>query len=256
MRTFTGLWKIVRTLRAPGGCPWDRVQTHQTLRHFLLEEASEAIEALDESDLSKLREELGDVLFQVLIHAAIAEEQHEFKMGDVIEGIAAKLVRRHPHVFGESDASTPDAVIEQWEDLKRRERNGGSALTGIPATLPALSQAQTIQRRAGKAGFEWESEEQAWEAFQEEIDELKAAKTPEERADEAGDALFALVNLIRYMDVDAEEALRGTCRGFSTLFRNLEEMADERSLDLRETDIETKVAMWEEAKQRRPRERV
>jgi tetrapyrrole methylase family protein/MazG family protein len=165
-------------------------------------------------------------------------------------------VRRHPHVFGDADVKTADGVIEQWEDLKRQERNGGSALTGIPATLPALSQAQTIQRRAGTAGFEWESPEQAWEALQEELDELKAAATPEEQANEAGDALFALANLIRYLGVDAEEALRNTSRGFSQLFRELETMAEEESMDLRETDIETKVAMWEEAKKRRQAERV
>lgn len=256
MRTFAGLWQVVKTLRAPGGCPWDRVQTHQSLRHFLLEESSEAMEALDEVNSAKLSEELGDVLFQVLIHSAIAEEQGEFRLGDVIEGIATKLVRRHPHVFGDTDVTTADGVIEQWEDLKRQERDGGSALTGIPAALPALSQAQTIQRRAGKAGFEWESAEQAWEALREELDELRAAERPAERSAEAGDALFALANLVRYLDVDAEEALRGTCRGFGRLFREVETMADERSLDLKETDIDTKIAMWEEAKKRRQAERV
>jgi tetrapyrrole methylase family protein/MazG family protein len=255
LRNFATLRRIIAGLRSPDGCPWDRVQTHQTLRHYLLEESSEALEALDEDDPEKLKEELGDVLFQVLIHAQIAEEQREFKLADVIESIAGKLVRRHPHVFGDATAETPDAVIEQWEDLKRRERNGASALSGIPATLPALSRAQTVQRRAGKAGFQWDSVEEAWEALEEELAELRAATSPQERQEESGDALFALANLVRYLDVDAEEALRGTCRGFSTLFRRVEEMAGDQGLDLREADLTTKLAMWEDAK-RRSKERV
>lgn len=250
VRTFNGLRRIVATLRAPGGCPWDRVQTHVSLRHHLTEEASETLSALDEGDAEKLREELGDLLLQILMHTQIAEDDREFRMGDVIESIASKLVRRHPHVFGEAVAETPDAVIEQWDDLKRGERNGGSALTGIPAALPALAQAQTIQRRAGKAGFEWETEEQAWVALDEEMGELRQAATPEERRREAGDALFALANLVRFLDVDAEEALRSTCGGFSRLFRAVEGMAGERELDLRQSDLDTKLNLWEEAKAR------
>lgn len=250
VRTFNGLRRIVATLRAPGGCPWDRVQTHESLRHYLTEEASETLSALDEGDPAKLKEELGDLLLQILMHTQIAEDEREFRMGDIIESVADKLVRRHPHVFGAAVADTPDAVIEQWDDLKRRERNGGSALTGIPAALPALAQAQTIQRRAGKAGFEWETEEQAWEALDEELGELRKATTPGERRREAGDALFALANLVRFLDVEAEEALRSTCGGFSRLFRTVEGLAGERKVDLRKSDLETKLKLWQEAKTR------
>ena len=250
IRTFAGLRKIVATLRGPDGCPWDRAQSHQSLRHYMSEEASEAIDAIDEDDANALKEELGDLLLQILLHTQIAEEAREFRMGDVIESIARKLVRRHPHVFAEAVAETPAEVIEQWEDIKRKERNGASALTGIPSALPAIAQAQTVQRRASNAGFEWESVEQAWKALAEELDELRAASTPEQRRAEAGDAFFALTNLTRFLDVEGEEALRATTRRFGGLFRAVEGMAGERFVDLREADLETKLAMWEEAKKR------
>ena len=256
MRTFAGLQKIVATLRGPDGCPWDRAQSHQSLRPHLTEEASEAVDAIDENDADALKEELGDLLLQVLLHTQIADEGREFRMGDVIESIARKLVRRHPHVFAEAVAETPDAVIKQWDEIKRDERNGASALTGIPSALPALAQAQAVQRRAGKAGFEWDSEAQAWEAFDEELAELRAASTPEQRRAEAGDALFALANVARFLGVEGEEALRATTRRFGNLFRDVEGMASERSVDLREADLETKLAMWEEAKKRSLKQKV
>ncbi len=256
MRTFAGLQKLVATLRGPDGCPWDRAQSHRSLRHHLTEEASEAIDAIDGDDADALKEELGDLLLQILLHTQIAEEGRVFRMGDVIGSIAEKLIRRHPHVFAEAVAETPDAVIEQWEDIKREERSGASALTGIPSALPALAQAQTVQRRSGKAGFEWESKEQAWEALDEELAELRAANTPEQRRAEAGDALFALANLVRFLDVEGEEALRATTSRFSNLFRAVEGMANEQSIDLRNTGLETKLAMWEEAKKRYLKQKV
>ena len=197
MRTFNGLRKVIATLRGPDGCPWDRVQTHESLRPFLLEEASETLEALDEGDPSHLCEELGDLLLEVLLHVQIAEDEGEFALEDVIQGIAEKLVHRHPHVFGEATAETPEAVVEQWEELKREERSGQSALTGIPRTLPALARAQAMQHRASGAGFAWETVEQAWEALDEELAELRQADTPEKRREEVGDTLFALVGLAR-----------------------------------------------------------
>jgi len=249
MRTFAGLRRVVATLRGPDGCPWDRVQTHQSLRPFLLEEASETLAALDEGDSDLLREELGDLLLEVLLHVQIAEETREFRLSDVVYGIADKLVRRHPHVFGEAVAETPEAVVEQWEELKREERGDQSALSGIPPTLPALALAQAMQRRAERAGFAWDSAEQAWEALAEELEELRQARTPEERREEVGDALFALVNLARWLEVDAEEALRSTGRGFRTNFQRLETTARERGRDLREMQLEEKLALWEESKQ-------
>jgi tetrapyrrole methylase family protein/MazG family protein len=248
MRSFSGLRRTVSTLRGPDGCPWDRAQSHRSLRPFLREEASEALEAMGQDDVDGLKEELGDLLLQVLLHVQIAEDLGEFRLEDVIYSISDKLVRRHPHVFADATADTPDAVMDQWEGLKRDERGDQSALTGIPQTLPALALAHAVQHRAEKAGFAFDSVEQTWDAFQEEVDELKAAETPEQQCDEAGDTLFALVNLSRRLGVDGEDALRSTVRGFSDLFRRLEDLASERGADLKTISTDEKLAMWEEAK--------
>lgn len=246
--TFPGLRRIIATLRGPDGCPWDRVQTHESLRPYLLEEASEALDALDTGDPEMLCEELGDLLFQVLIHTQLAEEAGEFTMHDVLRGISDKLVRRHPHVFGEAVAATPEAVVEQWDDLKARERGGGSALTGIPRSLPATVYAQALQRRAAGAGFTFPSVDHAWQAFDEEVTELRDAQTPDQQREELGDALFALANLARQLDVDAEEALMSTCRGFESSFRRMEGIAGQRGIDLKQASHTDKLALWEEAK--------
>ena len=254
MRTFNGLRNVIATLRGPDGCPWDRVQTHQSLRPFLLEEASETLEALDDADPARLCEELGDLLLEVLLHVQIAEEAGQFGLTDVVHGISDKLLRRHPHVFGDATAATPEAVVEQWEELKREERRGQSALTGIPGTLPALAHAQAMQRRAARAGFAWESVDQAWEALEEELGELRDAKTPEELREEVGDALFALTGLARWLEVDAEEALRSTCRGFRALFQRLEVTAREQGHELTGMSAAETVALWEEVKRTPDRE--
>src|SRR3972149_554942 len=188
LRTFNGLRAVIAALRAPEGCPWDRVQTPQSLRPFLLEEASEALDALDGGDPARLCEELGDLLLEVLLHVQIAEETGEFGLADVVHGVSDKLVRRHPHVFGDATAETPEAGVEQWEGLKREERGERAALSGIPAPLPALARAQAIQRRASRAGFAWENVGQAWEALDEELGELREARTPAEQRDELGGA--------------------------------------------------------------------
>ena len=249
MRTFSGLRGIVATLRGPDGCPWDRVQTHESLRPYLTEEASETLEALDDGDASRLCEELGDLLLEVLLHVQIAEEQGEFTLEDVLAGISDKLVRRHPHVFGEAQAETPEAVVEQWEDLKSKEREGQSALAGIPATLPALARSQAIQRRVVRAGFTWESADQAWEKLEEELGELREAATPEERREELGDSLFALAGLARWLEVDAEVALRSTCRAFSSIYERMEALVRERKTSLSEMTLDEKLALWEKAKE-------
>ena len=248
LRTFAGLRRIVATLRGPEGCPWDRVQTHKTLRPYLIEEAHETLAALDDGDADRLCEELGDVLLEVLLHVQIAEESGDFRLSDVIHSIAHKLVRRHPHVFADAVADTPEAVVEQWDELKRRERGDQSALTGIPIGLPALAYAQAAQRRASKAGFAYETADQAWEALEEELEEFRAAATPEERADELGDAIFALANVARWHGVDAEDALRDTCRGFTGHFRRMEEIVRQRGIDLSAAPTADKLALWEEAK--------
>jgi tetrapyrrole methylase family protein/MazG family protein len=249
--TFSGLRRIIATLRSPEGCPWDRVQTHRTLRPYLLEEAYEtvdALNALDQGNPDSLREELGDLLFQVLIHTQLAEEAGEFTMRDVLRGITEKLVRRHPHVFGDVVAGTPEAVVEQWDDLKALERGAASALAGIPRSLPALSRAQSLQRRAARAGFTFLTLDDAWRALDEELTELREASTPAEQREETGDALFALANLAQQLEIDAQEALNSTCRGFEDIYRRMEFIVKERGLDLKDLPYADKLALWEEAK--------
>jgi tetrapyrrole methylase family protein/MazG family protein len=245
---FSGLRRIIATLRGPGGCPWDRVQTHESLRPYLLEEAAESLEALHSGDRDKLREELGDLLFQVLIHVQLAEEAGDFTMRDVVRGLSEKLVRRHPHVFDGAVAETPEAVVEQWDDLKTRERGDGPALDGVPAALPALARAQALQRRAARTGFAYDTVEAAWGALEEELEELRRAQTPEERRAELGDALWALANLGREMDADAEDALASASRRFIRLFAHMEAIVESRGLDLKQTALDEKLALWQEAK--------
>jgi len=252
LRTFQGLRRIIALLRGPEGCPWDRVQTHESLRPDLVEETAEVVAALDEGDSGKLKEELGDLLFEVLIHVQLAEERGAFRMADVIRGVSEKLIRRHPHVFASAEADTPDQVVEQWDDLKAKERSGQTALAGIPMTLPALALAQAYQRRAARAGFGWESDEQAWAALTDELTELRSAGTPEEVRAESGDVAFALANLLRRLDVDAEDALRQTSRKFSGRFEAVERMAYEREIDLKTAEMNVKRGLWGEAKARGP----
>lgn len=247
LRTFAGLRRVIATLRGPEGCPWDRVQTHESLRPHLLEEASEVIDALEEADPARLCEELGDLLVHVLIHLQIAEENGEFSLTDVIYGIADKLVRRHPHVFSSAVAETPAAVMEQWDEIKRQERGDQSALTGIPQALPALARAQALQQRAARAGLASESIEQTWTALEQKLHELRHADTPKQQREEIGAALFALVNLSRRLDTDAEDALRSTANGFNDDFRRMEQLAKERGIDSKGSGA---VALWEEAQRR------
>jgi tetrapyrrole methylase family protein/MazG family protein len=254
MRTFNGLRKLVATLRGPGGCPWDRVQTHESLRPYLLEEACETLEALDEGDPAKLREELGDLLLEVLLHVQIAEEAGQFYLADVVESISDKLVRRHPHVFAGATADTPQAVAEQWDDLKREERGERSALAGIPVSLPGLARAQATQRRAAGEGFSWESEEQVWAALDEELAELRAAAGDDERRRETGDVLFAAAGLARWLDIDAEEALRSTVRRFGKRFERLEETARASGRPLAAMPSDEKLALWDSLKEPASRE--
>jgi tetrapyrrole methylase family protein/MazG family protein len=248
MGEFAGVRRIVATLRGPAGCPWDRVQTHETLRPYLLEEAAESLEAIASEDPARMTEELGDLLFQILIHVQLAEEAGAFTMKDVLRGLSEKLVNRHPHVFGDAVAKTPDAVVEQWDDLKRQERSGRSALAGIPGALPALAKSQALQRRAVNVGFAWENAGQAWDKLDEEIAELRGASTPHEREAELGDVLFALGGLAGWLKIDAEDALRSTCGRFRERFERVEDLAVERGIDLSTEDLAAKLALWDEAK--------
>ena len=248
--SFGGLRRLIATLRGPAGCPWDRVQTPQSLAPYLLEETHETLDALESAEPYKLCEELGDVLFEVLIQVQLAEEAGDFTMQDVTKGISDKLIRRHPHVFGETTATTPEEVIEQWDELKAGERGGGSALDGIPPSLPALAHAQAIQRRASHAGFAYESIDQVWGAFTEELDELQEAQAQPDKHHELGDALFALANLARELNIDAEDALLSASRRFTAQFRAMEAVVEEKQIDLRSAPMEAKLAAWDEARAR------
>ena len=257
-REFRTLADIVARLRAPGGCPWDREQTHQSLTPFLIEETYEAVEQIDADSMPGLREELGDILLQVMLHSEIASEEGHFTVADVIEGLVNKLIRRHPHVFGDAEARTAEEVAARWEVLKSEERQGASLMEGVPANLPALTYAQRTQGRAANVGFDWSNTDGVLEKVAEEAGELTEAyeaaeveETDEARAHvewEFGDLLFSLVNLARWMDIDAETALRHANRRFVTRFRSMEDTTRERGEDFSALSLDQMDALWEEAK--------
>ncbi len=247
--------EIIARLRAPDGCPWDKEQTHLSLRPYLLEEAYEVLEALDNEDMEHLKEELGDLMLQIVLHTQIAIEDGDFNMTDVLGGISQKLIRRHPHVFGSVQADTADQVVKNWEQIKSEERKSNvdakpkGMLDGIPNALPALVQADQIQDRAKRVGFDWDSFEPVVEKVREELGELLNAKTNQERQSEAGDLLFACVNVIRWLNVDPEMALRETNTRFRRRFAYIEAKASEQGKSMQELGFEAMDALWDEAKQ-------
>ena len=248
LRSFDALEAIIRRLHGPEGCPWDREQTHESLRPHLLEEAYELLEAIDSGKAEPIAEELGDVLLQVLMHAAVAERLGEFELGDVVSRIAAKLIARHPHVFADATAETAEDVRENWDVLKQKERPNRSRLDGVPASLPALSESQTIQGRARRAGFDWPDIHGPLEKLSEEIAELALAETEKDREEEFGDVLFVIAHIAQTMGVDGEQALRRANGKFRRRFGLVERWAMEESLDLNELDIAALDELWERAK--------
>jgi len=251
MGRFETLERIVATLRGPGGCPWDRKQTHASLKPYLIEEAYEVLQALDDESSGKLCEELGDLLLQIMLHAQMAREAGEFDIADVIRGIATKLVRRHPHVFGDSDASDADEVALEWEAIKQEERQAGeSLLASVPRGMPALSCSHSIQRRAASVGFDWDEFGGIVEKLSEEVAELEQASSPREKTHEFGDILFALVNAARWQGVDLEEALRLANDRFYRRFRYMEDRCRERGVQLGALSFDEQNALWDEAKAR------
>jgi len=247
--SFDTLEKIVARLRSPDGCPWDRAQTHASIKPYLIEEAYEVLQALDEENTGKLCEELGDLLLQILLHAQIAEEAGEFSIRDVVKGISTKLIRRHPHVFGHSRAANAEQVALEWEELKQNERGkDDSLLSSVPRGLPALSYSHSIQRRVAGIGFDWKEYEGILDKLTEEIREVKEAATRQEKIHEFGDVLFALVNAARWQGVDLEEALRLANERFNRRFRYMEEACRRRGISLRELSFEEQNALWDEAK--------
>ncbi len=251
VRSFDDLREIVRRLRAPDGCPWDRVQTHESLRRFLLEETYETLDALDDGNPAKLREELGDVLLQILLHAQIASESGEFDIDDVVEGIATKLVRRHPHVFGEAKVETADEVVLKWEAIKSEERGRADdegLLADVPQAMPSLAYSQALQERAAATGFEWPGVADVLDKLTEEATELARAESLDEQREELGDTLFVLVSLARKLGLDAEESLRLASRRFRRRFEALQALVRERGLRLSDMPIEALESLWRETK--------
>jgi len=250
---FERLCEIVAQLRAPGGCPWDREQTHGSLLPSLIEEAYEVAGAVNAGDDANLREELGDLLLQIVMHAEIARETSRFNIDEIIDEVTTKLVRRHPHVFGESDASDSGAVLRQWEAIKREEKNGSSRhyLDSLPAPLPALLRAQKAQNKAARVNFDWAELGEVIAKVEEEFGEVKAAinsaRQPE-IADEMGDLLFAVVNLARKAKLDAEMLLQTATDKFVRRFSKLEDELHRRGKKLGETKLSELDAIWNEVK--------
>ncbi|MFD0703617.1 nucleoside triphosphate pyrophosphohydrolase [Slackia equolifaciens] len=281
---FDAFVATIARLRAPDGCPWDREQTHQSIAHNMIEEAYEAVDAIETGDARHLREELGDVLLQVVLQAQIAADAGEFTIDDVCRDINEKMVRRHPHVFGDATAETAKDTSEIWARVKMEERKAAQAaaaaqnaaevsgdavgvaaipvgdasvlagkpeglLDGVPTSFPALMQAQKISRKVVAAGFEWPDEEGVWEKVAEEVEEFKNA-APEDAELEFGDVLFSVVNVARWRGIDAENALRATCVKFRRRWAFIEGAAWAQGKDAADLTVEEQEALWQEAKRR------
>ncbi len=251
--SFESFAEIVAHLRAPeDGCPWDKEQTHQSLRKHLLEETYETLSAMDANDSESMREEFGDLLLQILLNAQIASEADQFSMTTVIKNIYDKIIRRHPHVFGDLKLEGVDGVLKNWEKLKEKERGAKKEskglLDGVSVALPALTQAQEYQDRAARVGFDWQSIEGVLDKLKEEIEEIKNAESDFELASEIGDLFFVLVNFARWKHIDAESALRGTNLKFKKRFAYVEQGAKKQGRSLSDMKLEEMDALWNEAK--------
>lgn len=259
---FQELVRVMARLRAPGGCPWDRDQTHESLVRYLIEEAYEVVDAIEAGDAAALRDELGDLLLQVVFHAELAAESRRFDADDVCRAIVGKLVRRHPHVFGEESAHTPAEVENRWERVKaaeKRERGDASGvLDGVPRQLPALLKAQRLTEKAGTVGFDWPDAGAVLDKLREELDELEAARTEGSEAgvaEELGDLLFVVANLGRHLGVDAEAALQAANAKFTRRFHHVERRLREQGRSPVDAPLDEMDGLWEEAKRAERRER-
>lgn len=251
---FQELVDVIAVLRSEDGCPWDREQTHDSLKPTLIEETYETLEAIDSGDPKKLKEELGDLFLNIMLQAQIAAEQDDFDIYAVIETITEKMIRRHPHVFSDVEVADSTEVLKNWEAIKRQEsgyEDRTSVLDGIPNALPALLHAQKIQGRAARVGFDWDKLSDVIAKVEEELQEVKTSiqtETPEAVSMELGDLLFAVVNLCRFMDMQAEETLRGANRKFMTRFKWMEAELERRGTTFEAQDLESLDAIWEAAK--------
>ncbi len=251
---FDDLVEIIRILRAPGGCPWDREQTHDSIRENFLEETYEVLEAIDTNNPELLREELGDVLLQIVLHSDMAKEEKLFNIDDVCNDISKKLIIRHPHVFGDVTVSSTGDVLKNWDEIKRQtksQKNQGEAMAAIPATYPALMKAQKVQSKAKKAGFDWADADGAFLKIEEESKELKealASGNKDNIEDELGDLLFSAVNVARFCKCDAETALERATKKFMVRFTATERLAEEQGIDMKNSSLEVLDSLWEQAK--------
>ena len=249
---FDEFVRIIARLRDPEhGCPWDLEQSHRSIAKNMVEEAYEAVHAIETDDIAELRDELGDVLLQVVLQAQIGADAGEFTVDEVVAAISEKIVRRHPHVFAEGDAETPGEVLANWDRIKSDERaeKGAGLLDSVPHSLPALMMAQGISRKAVSAGFEWESLEGVWAKVHEELDELKATEPGSpEAVDEIGDVLFTVVNLARKQGIDAESALRATCTKFRRRWSEMEAAAKAQGRSIAEMTLDEQESLWQQAK--------
>ncbi len=246
------LVSVIAQLRGENGCHWDKEQDHQSLKKNLIEETYEVIDAIDSQEPENLCEELGDILLQVLMHAQIASEEGAFNIDDVIKGLENKMVRRHPHVFGDAVAQDSQQVLTQWENIKLTEKhkgeNGEGTLMRINRNLPSLLFAQKVQEKAARVGFDWKEESGVWGKLQEELAELHEAKNIKEKKEELGDCLFTLINISRHLQIDAEDALRFSTEKFIKRFSYLEQRLQGQGRSLTDATLEEMNAYWEEAK--------
>lgn len=247
------LLRIVEILRAPGGCPWDAAQTHESIRTNFIEETYEAIEAINKKDPAMLREELGDVLLQIMLHVVMEQEKGAFTFDDVCDEICKKLILRHPHVFGDVRADTTDEVLANWDAIKmesKHQKTASDAIDAVPREFPALMRAQKVQKKAAKAGFDWDEVTGALDKVHEETEEVRAAlaEEPARVGEELGDLLFSVVNVCRFAKTDAEEALTGATDKFADRFKKVEALAAARGMDMKTAGIEALDALWDEVK--------
>lgn len=248
LKDFENFREIIAKLRAPGGCPWDQKQTHNTLKPYLIEEVYEVLECINEGNRDKLCEELGDLLLQILLHAQIASEERAFDISDVIQKISKKIIHRHPHVFGKVKVSGAKEVSAQWQRLKKEDKEI-SILDGLPKSMPALVRCQALQHRAANVGFDWKEIDGILEKINEELEELREAKGQRQRVQEFGDVIFALANVARWLDVDLEEALRLANDRFYKRFSHMEEVCRKKGIPIHKLSLEELDALWEEAKE-------
>jgi tetrapyrrole methylase family protein/MazG family protein len=258
LREFTSLQSIIKTLRGPNGCPWDIKQTHLSLKKYLIEEAYELLEAIDEDDIDHMIEELGDVLLQVMLHSQIGEDEGMFTIEDVIEGVSTKMIRRHPHVFGNVEVQSAEDVIANWKEIKAEEKKDTnsasvSALDGIGKGLPAVIRAFEIQKKAAKTGFDWEKAEDAWLKVKEEIEEFQTELSKEDKEKqiyELGDLLFAIINTARLLSIHPEEALERANQKFIRRFAYIEQQVHKSGKPIESFDLKDLDQFWDEAKRK------